>query len=97
MLIHPRPVEAGIAAGPPAKAAKAEVHGTAYHPKNIRKLAPSSCDRAIDYRRDGWWQIGPMRSWPDALAHLAGGVLYTLLRPWKAGWLRISNTRSITI
>ncbi len=38
-----------------AKAAGAEVHGTASPGKHAR-LAELGVDRAIDYRRDGWWK-----------------------------------------
>ncbi len=67
--------------GGPRRAAKAEVHGTA-SPQNIRKLAEQ--DRAIDYRRDGWWIE------PGMMPPRAGGTSLrrlTLCCARVEGWL----------
>ena len=53
--IHAAAGGVGIAAVQFAKAAGAEVHGTA-SPGKHQKLAELGVDRAIDYRRDGWWK-----------------------------------------
>lgn len=67
VLIHAAAGGVGIAAVQFAKAAKAEVHGTA-SPQKHQKLAEFGVDRAIDYRRDGWWQgLGPYDVVLDAL------------------------------
>ena len=55
VLIHAAAGGVGIAAIQFAKAAGAEVHGTA-SPGKHQKLAELGVDRAIDYRRDGWWR-----------------------------------------
>jgi NADPH:quinone reductase-like Zn-dependent oxidoreductase len=55
VLVHAAAGGVGIAAVQLAKAAAAEVHGTASPGKHAR-LADLGVDRAIDYRRDGWWK-----------------------------------------
>jgi NADPH:quinone reductase-like Zn-dependent oxidoreductase len=55
VLIHAAAGGVGIAALQLAKAAGAEVHGTASPGKHAR-LAELGLDRAIDYRSDGWWK-----------------------------------------
>lgn len=81
MLIHAAAGGVGIAAVQFAKAAKAEVHGTA-SPQKHQKLAEFGVDRAIDYRRDGWWQgLGPYDVVLDALGGTSLRRSYTLLRP----------------
>jgi NADPH:quinone reductase-like Zn-dependent oxidoreductase len=55
VLIHAAAGGVGIAALQLAKAAGAEVHGTASPGKHAR-LAELGLDRAIDYRTDGWWK-----------------------------------------
>src|SRR5262249_41422222 len=71
----------GIAAIQFAKAAGAEVHGTA-SPSKHQKLAELGVDRAIDYRRDGWWKgLGPYDLILDALGGTSLRRAYDLLRP----------------
>jgi NADPH:quinone reductase-like Zn-dependent oxidoreductase len=64
-----------------AKAGGAEVHGTASPGKHAR-LAEFGVDRAIDYRRDGWWKGLPLY---DIVLDAIGGASlkrsYDLLRP----------------
>jgi NADPH:quinone reductase-like Zn-dependent oxidoreductase len=55
VLVHAAAGGVGIAALQLAKAAGAVVHGTASPGKHAR-LAELGLDRAIDYRRDGWWK-----------------------------------------
>jgi NADPH:quinone reductase-like Zn-dependent oxidoreductase len=55
VLIHAAGGGVGISALQLAKAAGAEVHGTASPGKHAR-LAELGLDRAIDYRQDGWWK-----------------------------------------
>src|SRR3954464_9757093 len=68
VLIHAAAGGVGIAAIQLAKAAGAEVHGTA-SPGKHKRLAELGVDRAIDYRRDGWWKGLP----PDHLVVGGGG------------------------
>src|SRR5947209_2673080 len=71
----------GIAAVQFAKAAGAEVHGTALPAKHA-KLAELGVDRAIDYRRDGWWKgLDPYDLVLDALGGTSLRRSYALLRP----------------
>ena len=71
----------GIAALQLAKAAGAEVHGTASPGKHGR-LAELGIDRAIDYRRDGWWRgLGPYDLIMDAIGGASFRRSYDLLRP----------------
>ena len=81
VLIHAAAGGVGIAAVQFAKAAGAEVHGTA-SPGKHQKLAELGVDRAIDYRRDGWWKgIGPYDLVLDALGGTSLRQSYELLRP----------------
>ncbi|MEE6177346.1 zinc-binding dehydrogenase [Mycobacterium sp. 050134] len=84
VLVHAAAGGVGIAAIQFAKAAGAEVHGTS-SPGKHRKLAELGVDRAIDYRRDGWWK-GLKESSPyDIVLDALGGTSlrrsYALLRP----------------
>jgi NADPH:quinone reductase-like Zn-dependent oxidoreductase len=81
VLVHAAAGGVGIAAIQFAKAAGAEVHGTA-SPGKHQKLAELGVDRAIDYRRDGWWQgLGPYDLVLDALGGTSLRRSYGLLRP----------------
>ncbi|OBF80453.1 oxidoreductase [Mycobacterium sp. 852002-51163_SCH5372311] len=81
VLIHAAAGGVGIAAVQFAKAAGAEVHGTASLGKH-QKLAELGVDRAIDYRRDGWWKgLEPYDIVLDALGGTSLRRSYDLLRP----------------
>jgi NADPH:quinone reductase-like Zn-dependent oxidoreductase len=81
VLVHAAAGGVGIAAIQFAKAAGAEVHGTA-SPGKHQKLAELGVDRAIDYRRDGWWRgLGPYDLVLDALGGTSLRRSYELLRP----------------
>jgi NADPH:quinone reductase-like Zn-dependent oxidoreductase len=81
VLVHAAAGGVGIAAIQLAKAAGAEVHGTA-SPEKHAKLAELGVDRAIDYRRDGWWKgLGPYDLVLDALGGTSLRRSYALLRP----------------
>jgi NADPH:quinone reductase-like Zn-dependent oxidoreductase len=81
VLVHAAAGGVGIAAIQFAKAAGAEVHGTA-SPAKHQKLAELGLDRAIDYRRDGWWKgLGPYDLVLDALGGTSLRRSYDLLRP----------------
>ncbi|KAA1249632.1 zinc-binding dehydrogenase [Mycobacterium simiae] len=81
VLIHAAAGGVGIAAIQFAKAAGAEVHGTA-SPGKHQKLAELGVDRAIDYRRDGWWKgLGKYDLVLDALGGTSLRRSYDLLRP----------------
>jgi NADPH:quinone reductase-like Zn-dependent oxidoreductase len=81
VLIHAAAGGVGIAATQFAKAAGAEVHGTA-SPGKHTKLTELGVDRAIDYRRDGWWKgLGPYDLVLDALGGTSLRRSYGLLRP----------------
>jgi NADPH:quinone reductase-like Zn-dependent oxidoreductase len=81
VLVHAAAGGVGIAAIQFAKAAGAEVHGTA-SPGKHQKLAELGVDRAIDYRRDGWWKgLGPYDLVLDALGGTSLRRSYDLLRP----------------
>ncbi|MCV7413204.1 oxidoreductase [Mycobacterium florentinum] len=81
VLIHAAAGGVGTAAIQFAKAAGAEVHGTA-SPAKHQKLAEFGVDRAIDYRRDGWWKdVGPYDLILDALGGTSLRRSYNLLRP----------------
>ncbi|MEZ0352550.1 zinc-binding dehydrogenase [Mycobacterium sp. pR1184] len=81
VLIHAAAGGVGTAAIQFAKAAGAEVHGTASPAKHC-KLAEFGVDRAIDYRRDGWWKdLGPYDVILDALGGTSLRRSYRLLRP----------------
>src|SRR5258707_3837551 len=75
VLIHAAAGGVGIAAIQFAKAAGAEVHGTA-SPAKHQKLAELGVDRAIDYRRAGWWKgLDPYDLVLDALGGTSHGPL----------------------
>ncbi|HEV7496083.1 medium chain dehydrogenase/reductase family protein [Baekduia sp.] len=80
VLIHAAAGGVGISALQLAKAAGAEVHGTASPGKHAR-LAELGLDRAIDYRSDGWWKGLPSY---DVILDAVGGQSfrrsYDLLR-----------------
>jgi NADPH:quinone reductase-like Zn-dependent oxidoreductase len=81
VLVHAAAGGVGIAAIQFAKAAGAEVHGTA-SPAKHQRLAELGVDRAIDYRRDGWWKgLGPYDLVLDALGGTSLRRSYELLRP----------------
>jgi len=81
VLVHAAAGGVGIAAIQFAKAAGAEVHGTA-SPGKHQKLAELGVDRAIDYRRDGWWKgLGRYDLVLDALGGTSLRRSYDLLRP----------------
>lgn len=81
VLIHAAAGGVGIAAIQFAKAAGAEIHGTA-SPGKHQKLAEMGVDRAIDYRRDGWWKgLEPYDIVLDALGGTSLRRSYDLLRP----------------
>jgi NADPH:quinone reductase-like Zn-dependent oxidoreductase len=81
VLIHAAAGGVGTAAIQFAKAAGAEVHGTA-SPAKHQKLAEFGVDRAIDYRRAGWWKdVGPYDLILDALGGTSLRRSYELLRP----------------
>lgn len=81
VLIHAAAGGVGIAAIQFAKAAGAEIHGTA-SPGKHRKLAELGVDRAIDYRQDNWWKgLGPYDMVLDALGGTSLRRSYHLLRP----------------
>jgi len=81
VLVHAAAGGVGIAALQLAKSAGAEVHGTASPSKHAR-LAELGLDRAIDYRRDGWWKgLGPYDLVLDAIGGRSFQRSYALLRP----------------
>ncbi|OBH12457.1 zinc-binding dehydrogenase [Mycobacterium sp. E1747] len=81
VLVHAAAGGVGIAAVQFAKAAGAEVHGTA-SPAKHQKLAELGVDRAIDYRRDGWREgLEPYDVVLDALGGTSLRRSYALLRP----------------
>ncbi|BBX96585.1 zinc-binding dehydrogenase [Mycobacterium lacus] len=81
VLVHAAAGGVGIAAIQFARAAGAEVHGTA-SPGKHKKLAELGVDQAIDYRRDGWWKgLGPYDIVLDALGGTSLRRSYGLLRP----------------
>ena len=81
VLIHAAAGGVGIAAIQLAKAGGAEIHGTA-SPGKHQRLAELGVDRAIDYRRDGWWKdLPPYDIVLDALGGKSLKRSYDLLRP----------------
>lgn len=81
VLIHAAAGGVGIAAIQFAKAAGAVIHGTA-SPGKHQKLAELGVDRAIDYRKDGWWKgLEPYDMVLDALGGTSLRRSYHLLRP----------------
>src|SRR6201988_4646302 len=81
VLVHAAAGGVGIAAIQFAKAAGAEVHGTA-SPGKHAKLTEFGVDRTIDYRRDGWWKDLDLYDLVlDALGGTSLRRSYDLLRP----------------
>jgi NADPH:quinone reductase-like Zn-dependent oxidoreductase len=81
VLVHAAAGGVGIAALQLAQARGAEVHGTASPAKHAR-LLELGLDRAIDYRRDGWWKgLGPYDLILDAIGGRSFQRSYALLRP----------------
>jgi NADPH:quinone reductase-like Zn-dependent oxidoreductase len=81
VLVHAAAGGVGIAALQLAQAAGAEVHGTA-SPSKHPQLLELGVDRAIDYRRDGWWKgLGPYDLILDAIGGRSFQRSYALLRP----------------
>jgi NADPH:quinone reductase-like Zn-dependent oxidoreductase len=81
VLVHAAAGGVGIAAIQLAKAAGAEVHGTA-SPQKHTQLAELGLDRAIDYRRNGWWEgLPPYDLVLDAIGGKSFKRSYALLRP----------------
>jgi NADPH:quinone reductase-like Zn-dependent oxidoreductase len=81
VLVHAAAGGVGIAAIQLAKAAGAIVHGTASPGKHAR-LAELGADKAIDYRRDGWWKgLGPYDMVLDGLGGTSLKRSFALLRP----------------
>ncbi|MGH3674491.1 MAG: synaptic vesicle VAT-1 family membrane protein [Mycobacterium sp.] len=81
VLIHAAAGGVGIAAIQLAKAAGAEIHGTA-SPGKHAQLIEMGVDRAIDYRRDGWWKgLPPYDIVLDAIGGQSLKRSYSLLRP----------------
>ncbi|QLL05236.1 zinc-binding dehydrogenase [Mycobacterium vicinigordonae] len=81
VLIHAAGGGVGIAAIQFAKAAGAEIHGTA-SPGKHQTLAELGVDRAIDYRRDNWWKgLPPYDLVLDALGGTSLRRSYRMLRP----------------
>jgi NADPH:quinone reductase-like Zn-dependent oxidoreductase len=81
VLIHAAAGGVGIAAIQLAKAAGAEVHGTA-SPGKHQRIVELGADRAIDYRRDGWWKgLPPYDIVLDAIGGSSLRRSYDLLRP----------------
>jgi NADPH:quinone reductase-like Zn-dependent oxidoreductase len=81
VLVHAAAGGVGIAAVQLAKAAGAIVDGTA-SPGKHGQLAALGVDRAIDYRRDGWWKgLGPYDIVLDALGGTSLRRSFDLLRP----------------
>jgi NADPH:quinone reductase-like Zn-dependent oxidoreductase len=79
--VHAAAGGVGIAAIQLAKAAGAIVHGTA-SPGKHAQLAALGVDKAIDYRRDGWWKgLGPYDIVLDALGGTSLRRSSDLLRP----------------
>ncbi len=80
VLVHAAAGGVGIAAVQLAKAAGAEVHGTASPGKHAR-LTELGADRAIDYRRKGWWKgLPPYDLVLDAIGGASLRRSYKLLR-----------------
>jgi NADPH:quinone reductase-like Zn-dependent oxidoreductase len=81
VLVHAAAGGVGIAALQLAKHGGAEVHGTA-SPGKHERLRELGLDRAIDYRRDGWWRGLPSY---DLVIDSIGGASFkrsnALLRP----------------
>ncbi|HEY4096718.1 MAG TPA: medium chain dehydrogenase/reductase family protein [Baekduia sp.] len=101
VLVHAAAGSVGIAALQLAKRHGAEVHGTASPGKHAR-LAEMGIDRAIDYRRPGWWKgLEPYDVILDALGGRSLMRSYALLRPggrliaYGASSIQQGETRSV--
>jgi NADPH:quinone reductase-like Zn-dependent oxidoreductase len=101
VLVHAAAGGVGIAALQLARAAGAEVHGTA-SPSKHERLRELGIDRAIDYRADGWWKGLPSY---DVILDAIGGASfrrsYGMLRPggrlvaYGASSVQEGETRSL--
>jgi NADPH:quinone reductase-like Zn-dependent oxidoreductase len=81
VLIHAAAGGVGIAAIQLAKAAGAEIHGTASPGKHAR-LREFGVDRTIDYRKYGWWKgLPPYDIVLDAMGGTSLKRSYDLIRP----------------
>lgn len=81
VLIHAAAGGVGIAAIQLATPTGVEIHGTA-SPGKHRALTDMGVDRAIDYRRDGWWKdLPPYDLILDAIGGASLKRSYDLLRP----------------
>lgn len=81
VLVHAAAGGVGIAAVQLAKSVGAVVHGTASPTKHDR-LRELGVDRAIDYRRKGWWKgLEPYDLVLDAMGGTSLRRSYALLRP----------------
>ncbi|CAJ1496449.1 zinc-binding dehydrogenase [[Mycobacterium] kokjensenii] len=81
VLVHAAAGGVGIAAIQLAKAAGAVVHGTA-SPGKHAQLDALGIDRAIDYRRKGWWKGLPAYDMVlDGLGGTSAWRSFSLLRP----------------
>jgi NADPH:quinone reductase-like Zn-dependent oxidoreductase len=101
VLVHAAAGGVGIAALQLARRAGAEVHGTASPAKHAR-LAELGVDRAIDYRRSGWWKgLPPYDVVLDAIGGRSFARSYALLRPggrliaYGASSVQEGETRSL--
>jgi NADPH:quinone reductase-like Zn-dependent oxidoreductase len=101
VLVHAAAGGVGIAALQLARAAGAEVHGTASPGKHAR-LAELGLDRAIDYRRPGWWKgLDRYDVILDAIGGTSFARSYALLRPggrliaYGASSVQEGETRSL--
>jgi NADPH:quinone reductase-like Zn-dependent oxidoreductase len=101
VLVHAAAGGVGIAALQLARRAGAEVHGTASPGKHAR-LLELGLDRAIDYRRSGWWKgLAPYDVILDAIGGRSFARSYALLRPggrliaYGASSVQAGETRSL--
>jgi NADPH:quinone reductase-like Zn-dependent oxidoreductase len=101
VLVHAAAGGVGIAALQLARAAGAEVHGTASPGKHGR-LAQLGIDRAIDYRREGWWKgLDRYDLVLDAIGGASFRRSYDLLAPggrliaYGASSIQVGETRSL--
>jgi NADPH:quinone reductase-like Zn-dependent oxidoreductase len=101
VLVHAAAGSVGLAALQLAHRHGAEVHGTASPGKHARLLA-LGLDRAIDYRRRGWWKGLPRYDVVlDAIGGRSFARSYALLRPggrlvaYGASSIQHGETRSL--
>src|SRR6201985_2244772 len=81
VLVHAAAGGVGIAAIQLAKAGGAEIHGTASPGKHAR-LTEFGVDRAIDYRKNGWWKgLPPYDIVLDAIGGKSLKRSYDMIRP----------------